>query len=130
MSNWQLRISKALILTSSLNLTVLHQCVKMNKGKAHSKWSREALKGELSITAYFTDLGRKKLALPQEGGRFSLWTATVQPMRGHHRSELPLSSNGLLLLTAAPDFLLFLYKIMCPFFVLQVCLWFTIVCMS
>lgn len=90
--------------------------------------------------AYFTNMGRKKLTLlpKQDNGGFSPCPATAQPMRNQHiqpirshgHPELSISSNGLLLITAAPNFLLFLYKITLASFVFWTCLWFTIVCMS
>lgn len=43
-------------------------------------------------------------------------------MRSHRHPKLSLSSNGLLRITAPPNFLFFLYNIMCPYFVLQTCL--------
>lgn len=71
--------------------------------------------------AYFTRLA---------GEKFSSCPATTQPMRSQHHPELLLSSNYLLLITAPPNFLLLLYKITFPSFVLGICLWFPIVGMS
>ena len=77
----------------------------MNKGKPHSKWSWEDLRGSFHThtTHQFTHSSQKKINLQQEEGRFSSCLETAQPMRGCHNLangkivyfKLPVSSKGL-----------------------------------
>ena len=68
----------------------------MNKGKPHSKWSWEDLRGSFHThtTHQFTHSSQKKINLQQEEGRFSSCLEIIQPMRNCYNPEI--SSSELL----------------------------------
>lgn len=82
--------------------------VKKNKGKPHSKWTREAMRGKFSHTYHplrlnFTHTSKITLHTPA-GGRVPPCPTITQPIRRRHNPKLSLSSNKLLFKTPPSTF--------------------------